>query len=256
MEENKVAQTTPKSEVTKWDAPLNLNHLTVTQMRFLGQSMADSGMFPDLQKDAAKAMVKILAGQEIGVTPFQAMTGINIIQGKAAMGSNLMASKLKGSGKYDYRADVTSSECKVTIKQRGDDGKFEDIGSYTYSMDDAKRQGLAGKDNWIKYPQNMLFARAISNAIRMYAPDVFNGALVYDPDELGAVTNDQGSVIEQQEGDKELSEALVAIENATDEDNLTDIVSNLPANVQKNKSVIDMAGRKFREFTEAEGEVA
>jgi hypothetical protein len=87
-------------------------------MRFIGQAMADSGMFPDIQRDSAKAMVKILAGQEIGVTPFQAMSNINIIQGKAAMGANLMAAKVKGSGKYDYRADVSSESCKVTIRQK------------------------------------------------------------------------------------------------------------------------------------------
>ena len=40
--------------------------------------MAKSGMLPDV-RDASKALTKILAGQEIGVTPFQAMTNIHII---------------------------------------------------------------------------------------------------------------------------------------------------------------------------------
>jgi hypothetical protein len=64
--------------------------------------MAKSGMFPDVT-DGAKALVKILAGKEIGVTPFQAMTNIHIIQGKATMGANLIAAKVNGSGRYDYR---------------------------------------------------------------------------------------------------------------------------------------------------------
>ena len=70
--------------------------------------MAKSGMFPDVT-DGAKALVKILAGKEIGVTPFQAMTNIHIIQGKATMGANLMAAKVKGSGKYDYRVTKLSN---------------------------------------------------------------------------------------------------------------------------------------------------
>jgi hypothetical protein len=62
-------------------------------------------------------------------------------------------------------------------------------------MEDAKRANLTGKDNWTKYPRNMLFARALSNGQKWYAPDVFNGATVYTPDELGAVTDEDGNVI-------------------------------------------------------------
>lgn len=232
------------------DMPLDMNHLTLNQVNFIGKSMAESGMFPDLKEDAAKALVKILAGQEIGVTPFQAMTGINIIQGKASMGANLIAGKVKSHPNYDYRVDSSSTSCKVTILQRDHNtNKFEEAGSFTYTMEDAKRQGLAGKDNWVKYPANMLFARALTTAQRMFAPDALNGVLVYDPDELGAVTNDQGTVLEQQEGDQALSDALSKIEAAKDEDELTDIVANLPADVQKNKSVIDVASNKFKQMT-------
>jgi len=80
--------------------PLDLNNMSLNQINFIGQVMAKSGMFPDVT-DASKALVKILAGQEIGITPFQAMTSIHIIQGKATMGAHLMAAKVKGSGKYD-----------------------------------------------------------------------------------------------------------------------------------------------------------
>jgi hypothetical protein len=53
--------------------PLDLENLSLNQINFIGQTMAKSGMFPDVT-DGAKALVKILAGKEIGVTPFQAMT--------------------------------------------------------------------------------------------------------------------------------------------------------------------------------------
>lgn len=254
MEEKSVAKKTT-NDVTKWDAPLDLVHLSVNQVRFIAEAMANSGMFPDLQTDANKAIVKILAGQEIGVTPFQAMTGINIIQNKAAVGSGIIAAKVKGNLKYDYRVTSTSDSCTVTIRELSLDGKhYEEIGSFTYTMKDAERQGLAGKDNWKKFTANMLFARALTTAQRMFAPDALNGAVVYDPDELGAVTNNTGDIIEQQEGDKALTEALVAIESATDEDNLTDIVSNLDPTVQKNKSVVDAAGAKFRALSAVEAE--
>lgn len=235
-------------DVNKWDRQMDLTHLTVNQLRFMGQAMADSGMFPDIQKDAAKAMVKIMAGQEIGVTPFQAVTGINIIQGKAAMGANLMAAKLKGHPKYDYRTKLSSDACTVTIRQVAPgSNQYEDIGEFTFSMQDATRQGLAGKDNWRKFPQNMLFARAISNAVRIFAPDVFNGTLVYEPDELGATTDDNGTVVATDTS--ELDDALAKIAAAKDEDALADIVQGLTPELQKN--VVDAAQARFAELGSA-----
>jgi hypothetical protein len=154
-------------------------------------------VFPDV-KDGAKALVKILAGKEIGVTPFQAMTNIHIIQGKATMGANLMAAKVKGSGKYDYRVTKLSNKvCKIMFKQRTPQvSMWEELGEFTYSIEDAERAGLV-KDgsSWVKYPQNMLFARAISSGVRLYCPDVFNGNLVYVPEELGAQVNEDGEPV-------------------------------------------------------------
>jgi hypothetical protein len=175
--------------------PLNLENLSLNQINFIGQTMAKSGMFPDVT-DGAKALVKILAGKEIGVTPFQAMTNIHLIQGKATMGANLMAAKVKGSGKYDYRVmELTSEICSILFKQRDSlaEGGWADLGKFTYSLEDAKRAGLVKTgSSWEKYPSNMLFARAISSGVRIYCPDVFNGNLVYVPEELGAPVNEDG----------------------------------------------------------------
>ena len=52
-------------------------------------------------------------------------------------------------------------------------------------MEDAKRAGLGGKDNWRKYPKAMLRARCISGALRAWAPDAI-GAGVYVEGEIEA----------------------------------------------------------------------
>ena len=67
----------------------------------LGKAFAESGMFPDI-KSAAQAIVKIQAGAELGIGPFQSMSGIHIISGKPTIGAGVMAAMVKGSGKYDY----------------------------------------------------------------------------------------------------------------------------------------------------------
>jgi hypothetical protein len=61
----------------------------------------------------------------------------------------------------------------------------------------ASTAGLAGKDIWRQYPENMLFWRAMSNGASAFCPDAFAGAPVYTPDELGADVDPQtGEIIE------------------------------------------------------------
>lgn len=141
----------------------------------IGETFFKSGMFSDI-KSASQAVVKIMAGQELGIKPFASMSGIHIIQGKPTIGAGLIASTVKGSGKYDYRV-VESSEkiCSIDFYQ----GK-EMIGNSTFTIEDARK---AQTKNIDKFPKNMLFARAISNGVKWFTPDVFNGP-VYVPEEM------------------------------------------------------------------------
>ena len=153
-------------------------------------AMSKSGYFQD-SKEQAQAIVKIMAGQEMGFGAFASMTGIHIIQGKPTIGANLMASAVKGSGKYDYRIiTLSDSVAEVEFFQNG-----KSIGNSKFTIEDAKKANLTGKGNWQTFPRNMLFSRAMSNGVRWYCPDVFNGSAVYTPEELGAEVNGDGEVI-------------------------------------------------------------
>jgi hypothetical protein len=155
------------------------------------RAMAGSGFFQDARQ-ANQAVVKILAGQELGFGPFASMTGVAIIQGKPAVGANLQAAAVKRTGKYNYRViEMTNEACELEFYEAG-----KAVGKSRFDMKDAAAAGLAGKDNWKKFPRNMLFARAISNGVKWYAPDIFNGATVYTPDELGAVEDGDGNIVE------------------------------------------------------------
>lgn len=151
-------------------------------------AMARSGYFQD-SREQAQAIVKILAGQEMGFGPFASMTGVHIIQGRPAIGANLMAAAVKSSGRYNYRVvEMTDKVCSIKFFE----GK-EEIGVSTFTIEDARK---AGTKNLDKFPRNMLFARAMSNGVRWYCPDVFNGSAVYTPEELGANVNEDGDVID------------------------------------------------------------
>ncbi len=150
-----------------------------------------SGYFQD-SRDVSQAIVKILAGREFGYGPFASMTGIYIIQGRPSMSANLMASAVKNSGRYDYRVrQMDDKACAIEYFQRVD-GKWESIGTSTFTIEDARKAGTKNTD---KYPRNMLFARAMSNGVRWFCPDTFSTS-VYTPEELGAEVAEDGSVID------------------------------------------------------------
>ncbi len=160
----------------------------------LGEVLIESGYFQDA-KQAAQAVVKVLAGIEIGLGPIAAMTGIYIIKGRITLSANTMAAVIKNSGKYDYRIIEHSNEiCKIEFYQAG-----ERVGLAKFSMDDANQASLVGGQNWQKFPRNMLFARALSNGARWFCADVFAGNPAYTPDEVGAnVDGKTGQVIDGQ----------------------------------------------------------
>lgn len=155
-------------------------------------SMAKSGFFSDA-KQASQAVVKILAAREIGLGPFAGMTGVNIIQGKPAFGANIMAACVKKSGRYNYRVtEMSDKACTIEFMERLD-GKWTTSGESKFTIEDARK---ASTKNLDKFPRNMLFARAMSNGVRWYCPDVMNGSVVYTPEELGADVDEDGNVVE------------------------------------------------------------
>jgi len=155
--------------------------MPVSDIMIMAKTFAESGMFTDA-KAMGQAFVKIQAGQEIGIPPFAAMSGIHIIQGKPTLGAGLIASAVKGSGKYDYKVkEMNEKICSIDFLQG-----TENIGNSTFTIEDAKK---AGTKNIDKFPKNMLFARAISNGVKWFCPDVFAGP-VYVPEEMPEQTVD------------------------------------------------------------------
>ena len=163
-----------------------MNELTTTttpgetDLVEMGRIFAASGMFPE-HRDAAQCATKLIVGRGLGLSPYDSMNGLHIIQGKPVVASNTMAAAIKRSGRYDYRAVTTDEECSITffdLGQRDHEGTPATIGTTTFTMADAKRAGLNGT-NWKKYPRAMLFARAISAGYREHCPDALGVSPVY-----------------------------------------------------------------------------
>jgi hypothetical protein len=139
----------------------------------LAGHFAKSGLFGG---NPSQIIVKMLAGAENGIPPFAAVQGIDIIQGRPVVGADLLARAVKESGRYDFRVRVLSDEeCRIEFFQGGDS-----IGVSTFTRDDAKKAGLASKDNYQKFGRNMLYARAMSNGVRWFCPDAVSSKVYVD----------------------------------------------------------------------------
>ena len=84
-------------------------------------ALAKSGYFKDA-KQATQAFAKILAGRDLGLSAFEAMSALHVIEGKIEASADLQASRVKASAKYDYRGPdwlhVESGEiigCRLTF---------------------------------------------------------------------------------------------------------------------------------------------
>lgn len=225
-----------------------LVRLNTSDVMTMAKQFAESGMFTDA-KQASQAFVKIMAGQEIGIPPFAAMSGVHIIQGKPTIGAGLIASTVKGSGKYDYKViEQNEKVCSIDFYQGS-----EKIGNSTFTIEDAKK---AGTKNLDKFPKNMLFARAISNGVKWFAPDVFSGP-VYTPEEMQSITVDvpheevQETKVEVQEFDYTAN-----LESANTVADLKQIYASIPKDLKpKYKELVTQLGTELKKSEELENNV-
>jgi len=129
------------------------------QLEKAASALQKSGYFKDVTSQA-QAIVKVMAGAELGLPPFASMTGIHIIQGKPVLGANVVATLVKNDPRYDFRIITDPADQNTEMFLDWYEGGHK-VGYAGFTMAEAKEAGLTGKDNWKKYPSDMLFARAI-----------------------------------------------------------------------------------------------
>ena len=170
-----------------------LDVFTGTDPATVAKAFKASGMFPDLASEA-QAFVKIIAGRELGIGPMAAISGLNVIKGRATPSANLLATLVKTHPAYDYiPREFTAEKARIEFFQNGDS-----IGVSEFTIEEARQAGLNGQ-NWKAYPKAMLFARALSQGVRWFCPDVTAGSPAYVPEEMGAVVDAEGGVIQSPE---------------------------------------------------------
>lgn len=228
----------------------NLVQLDIDQMWRFAQAYAQAAVFTGKGYNNASAqelLVRISAGQAIGLDPFTAVSELRFIENRLEMSTNLQLALAKANGRYDYRvewgdslqdvgvtaemlaaASVTPQEaagwptprwCRMTVFEIID-GKREHVGDSLWTLLDSHIAGLlrptkSGKpSNHLKYPRAMLFNRAGSAAVGYYMPDA-TIVRSYGPGEIEGWSEETRELAAQREAEaveEEVEDAEVVVE--------------------------------------------
>lgn len=148
----------------------------MAELRALAQDAAASRFYGAASPE--QALMLLVTGRDLGLSYSQALRAFHVVQGKPVLSSAGMVAVCLRSGTCEYFRVVASDDTSATVdvKRRGDPAR-----RVTFTLDDARRAGLANRETWKAYPSRMLLARAQAFAAREVFPDLLLG--LYDPDE-------------------------------------------------------------------------
>lgn len=126
-------------------------------------------------KTVEQGIVVAMLGMEMGMQPLHALRSLHVMDGKPVLASEALVALVHKGGRCRYFRCVESTAEKAVFETMalGDPEPTR----LTFSMEDAKRAGLAGRGPWSKYPQAMLRARCAMALARAHYPDAVMGAL-------------------------------------------------------------------------------
>jgi hypothetical protein len=186
-------QLSPSAEVTLPPGVLpSPNYLAAIE---LGIVFAKSGLYSGIDKDPARAAVKIMIGMDLGVSPSASMQGISAFEseGKSVflIEGKLLAAVVKRRPDVDYKVVKRTPE-KVEIeflrREPATDGGYvweKQKPNIVWTIEHARQAvpKFASKSTWANYPEVMLTWRALAEGIRLHFPDVIGGQPIYLDDE-------------------------------------------------------------------------
>lgn len=161
--------------VTQEQTALAINKKSPAEMNFeetwrLGKAIVQSQLFPHIDTES-KAFALMMICQSEGLHPMAAVRRYDIILGRPALKTgSMLADYKKIGGKYNV-IQKTDKICEIDFDIDG--SKYNSV----WTIEDAKKAGLLDKKGgmWLKYPRQMLFARAASEGVRTIAPEVLQG---------------------------------------------------------------------------------
>lgn len=146
-----------------------------SEIKEMASVASKSGLFPGAKNPDTACALMLLAQAE-GIHPMSAMRRYHVIEGQPSMRADAMLASHYAAGGTVKWLVSTDTECRAVFTSPA---SSLEVG---WTMDDARRAGFAGKQNWTKYPRQMLRARCISEGVRVTSPGVVVG--IYTPEEV------------------------------------------------------------------------
>jgi hypothetical protein len=169
----------------------SLTPQTLEEAMQFASMMSKSNIVPkDYQGNPGNVLVAVQWGMELGLQPLQAMQNIAVINGRPSIWGDAMLAIVRGSGLLEsIKEDISETGAVCTIKRRG-----EDAVSREFTIEDAKRAGLYGKQGpWQQHPKRMMQMRARAFALRDVFPDVLRGVHIAEEARDMPVEKDMGA---------------------------------------------------------------
>ncbi len=176
--------------------------------------------------------------RSLGVEPMAALNGgMYYFKGKVEMSAAMMNQLIRG-GKHSITKDRKSNDTICILHgKRADNG---DTWTEAFSIAEAERAGIY-VGVWLKYPRDMLFARALSRLARQLFPDVIQGCYVVG--EISDAPPLDGPVVEYV--NEEVTEVIVHIDTIT-EDEAKDLDELIGYDVDYRKCVMKFIEKEFQ----------
>jgi hypothetical protein len=126
---------------------------------------------PQYRGKPEEAAAAMLAGAEVGLSPLAALRSFDSIQGVAMPRAQTLRAVAQAHGHEVWVEEASDQRAVVCGQRRGS----QQVERVTWTMDRARRAGLAGKGTWQQHPEAMLVARATAEVCRRIASDAILG---------------------------------------------------------------------------------
>jgi len=139
------------------------------------QALGEVGIFAILQK-----------AKSIGMNALDALSGgMYFVNGKVELSSNSMGSLIRKGGHSIVKDPKSDKTVCILHGKRADNG---DTLTTSFSIADAKQAGIY-KNVWEKYPEDLLYCRALTRMCRQLFQDVGKGCYVEGEIRDGVIDN-------------------------------------------------------------------
>lgn len=159
--------------LTSWASSLQAAHK-------IGSALCQTAFAPKhFRGNPDEAAAAILYGDEIGLSPTQALRSIFVIGGQPGMYARQMVAIVLHHGHQVWTVEKTAAKVTVAGQRRNSSHVIEE----TWTTARAQKAGYTSNPKYKTDPESMLYARAAADVCRQVAPDALAG-LAYSVEEL------------------------------------------------------------------------